>query len=631
MAESKDSALSRRLLYGTILVGILILCNLGLFGVLLFRSLSEKEISRILLETRSEAEQIALELAGEVERQGGDDLFTALVQEQETQTYIDRVLAKRQIVETVRIYDREGRKVFENIRERNESDADLSSSGISGGPGADGDLSQLDLAAPPLIETEVLHREVPYEVVEVPVGDVGSFVIGISRVELERRAGQLRADLIRSAAPIAVVTVVVLVGAYLFILFLVRRAKKLEGRAKEAEQLAYIGTLASGLAHEIRSPLNSLNLNMQMLEEEAVSNDRRSNHRLFAITRAEITRLENLVTDFLSYARPRPLALAKANAGDLLHELRESLAGQLRLGTVEIVVDDRTGGAEVAVDRDQMRQLLLNLVQNGIAAAEEAGRRPSVRLTAERQGNRVVLAVEDNGAGIPPELHRAGVRPLLFDAQGRDGPRPRHRPPHRPRPRRGARAGEHAGGGHPRPGFSAGRGRPGSGPKSAPALEREVGSGRASPSRGLIDAARRGSVCRSLRARWRPLEPRTTAIRTQSASAFRAERAAARTINERLLLESTMYAIIETGGKQYRVAAGDIIEIERVAKGDGDRVEFSRVLFVGGEGSVRTGTPALDGALVRGVAVSEFAVPRSACSSGRSARATAAPTVIART
>jgi len=71
-----------------------------------------------------------------------------------------------------------------------------------------------------------------------------------------------------------------------------------------------------------------------------------------------------------------------------------------------------------------------------------------------------------------------------------------------------------------------------------------------------------------------------------------------------------MYAIIETGGKQYRVAAGDIIEIERVAKGDGDRVEFSRVLMVGGEGSVRTGTPSLDGTVVRGVAVSEFRGPK---------------------
>ena len=383
------TAFSRRLLYGTILVGIVILCNLGLFGMLLFRSLSEKEIHRILLETRSEAEQIARELAGELERDGGADLFTALVQEQETQTYIDRVLAKREIVETVRIFDRDGTLVFENTRQSSESA---------------GDAPRIDITDPPAIETKVLHREIPYDVVEVPVGDVGSFVIGISRTELERRAGQLRADLIRSAAPIAVLTLAVLVSAYLFILFLVRRAKKLEGRAKEAEQLAYVGTLASGLAHEIRSPLNSLNLNMQMLEEEAVQSDRSSNHRLFAITRSEITRLENLVTDFLSYARPRPLQPRRVRAVDLLVQLRDVLAGQLRQGSFDVAVTDRTGGAEVAVDLDQMRQLLLNLVQNGLAAAEEAGRRPSLQLSAERQGGRVVLGVEDNGVGIPPEL-----------------------------------------------------------------------------------------------------------------------------------------------------------------------------------------------------------------------------------
>ena len=71
-----------------------------------------------------------------------------------------------------------------------------------------------------------------------------------------------------------------------------------------------------------------------------------------------------------------------------------------------------------------------------------------------------------------------------------------------------------------------------------------------------------------------------------------------------------MYAIIETGGKQYRVSAGDIIEIERVAKQDGDRVEFSRVLLVGGDGSVRAGSPVLDGARVRGVAVAETRGPK---------------------
>ena len=71
-----------------------------------------------------------------------------------------------------------------------------------------------------------------------------------------------------------------------------------------------------------------------------------------------------------------------------------------------------------------------------------------------------------------------------------------------------------------------------------------------------------------------------------------------------------MYAIIETGGKQYRVTAGDVIEIERDARVDGERVEFSRVLLVGGDGGPRLGAPALDGAVVRGVALGESRGPK---------------------
>jgi large subunit ribosomal protein L21 len=71
-----------------------------------------------------------------------------------------------------------------------------------------------------------------------------------------------------------------------------------------------------------------------------------------------------------------------------------------------------------------------------------------------------------------------------------------------------------------------------------------------------------------------------------------------------------MYAIIETGGKQYRVSAGDVIEIERGPGRSGDSVEFSRVLLVGGDGSVRTGTPAIEGAVVRGTALAESRGPK---------------------
>ena len=369
--------------------------------MLLFRSLSEQELRRVLGETRIEAEGLALRLAGEAEREGAD-LFSAIVQEQETQTYIDRVLAQREIVETVRIFDSEGTLVFENRRETTES--------------SEQEPAELDIDEPSSVETKVLRRETPYEVLEVPVGTVGSFVIGLSKTELERRVLVLRRELIRTAAPIAVFTVALLIGAYLLILWLVRRGRRLEGRAREAEQLAYVGTLASGLAHEIRSPLNSLNLNMQMLEEETGAGELSSRRRLFSITRSEITRLENLVTDFLSYARPRPLEIQRVRAVDLLMRLKSVLAGELRAGSVELEVVDSSVGAEVEVDVDQLSQLLLNLVQNGVFAAEKIGRSPHIRLVAERRGGQVLLSVEDNGAGIP-EADRERIFELFYSTR----------------------------------------------------------------------------------------------------------------------------------------------------------------------------------------------------------------------
>jgi len=65
------------------------------------------------------------------------------------------------------------------------------------------------------------------------------------------------------------------------------------------------------------------------------------------------------------------------------------------------------------------------------------------------------------------------------------------------------------------------------------------------------------------------------------------------------------YAVIRTGGKQYRVAPGDIVRIERLAGDVGAPVEFTEVLLTGGEGAVRIGTPLVDGALVRGTIVEQ--------------------------
>jgi signal transduction histidine kinase len=170
--------------------------------------------------------------------------------------------------------------------------------------------------------------------------------------------------------------------------------------------MAYVGTLASGLAHEIRNPLNSLNLNMQMLDED-LPQDAQGGRRLLAITRSEIHRLDGLVTDFLSYARPRPLELDSCAALHLLEHTAAVIAAEAEERGVRLQVIDRSGGAKVQVDRSQIHQALLNLVRNAFAAMESGERAPRLTLTVDKVGaSRLVLEVADNGAGMSPEQQR---------------------------------------------------------------------------------------------------------------------------------------------------------------------------------------------------------------------------------
>lgn len=404
MGRSPNLALSRRLLIASAVFGLFVLCDIALFGWLIFRSLSQREIERVLLETRAEAETLAKQIAGRAERQG--DLYTAVAVERETRTYIDSILRQRDIVRRVEIRDKRGVLVF---RSTNATHLEA----VEPPPGVP-PVGSKELPPPGNVQRSTLEWEsAPFAVpdVEVPIGDLGMLQIGISAPEMGRRIEVLRGELTRQAAFIGVVSVLLLLTAYAGIWLLLRRSRRLELQAAEAERMAYIGTLASGLAHEIRNPLNSLNLNMQMLEEEIDEyGSAPTGKRLLSITRSEISRLEHLVTDFLAYAKPRPLELEEVPAVWLLERVPEVLAGEIQKRRARVEVEDRSGAAQVRVDRGQMSQLLLNLAQNALAASEEAGRTPLLRLAARRQGPSVLLEVEDNGVGIPPE-----EQPRIFD------------------------------------------------------------------------------------------------------------------------------------------------------------------------------------------------------------------------
>lgn len=377
-----------------VLLGLFVLVDLGLFGWLLFRSLSQKEIERVLLETRREAES----LADRIERRAsaeGHDLYTAVAVERETLTYVDSILAQREIVNTVEFFDHEGRLVMR---------ADTDSLVYEQDP----ELELESREVPPQRSTETSEREATYYDVQVPIGELGTIQIGISRSEMERRIGSLRRELVGKTLLTGLSTVALIVVAALLITYLWRRGRELQDAAEEAARLAYVGTLASGLAHEIRSPLNALSLNMQLLEEEVGPG---SGRKLFSITRDEIGRLDRLVGDFLSYARPRAAERRVVAVAEVLGRARDVLAPQLCRQGVLLKIEDATEGGSIDVDPEQWNQLLLNLLQNAVAATEETGRRPKVSLRAVRAGGQIAIEVADNGVGI-----EAADRERVFEA-----------------------------------------------------------------------------------------------------------------------------------------------------------------------------------------------------------------------
>ena len=407
---------SARLLRWALFIGVLVLLDLALLGFLMFRSASERETSRALTEVRTEAEQLAREIALSVDHLGMD-LFTAMATRTEIQGYIDSILSHRTIVQEVLVIDTAGNLVFRNLPPRGETGA------------ADGERLDGLAEARARALRDGLSQTNGTERVEVPISEAGTLVVFVSRQELDQRSQDLLSDLMRLTLFIAGFTALLFGVVYALLFRMVRRTRELEDQAREAERLAYVGTLASGLAHEIRSPLNSLSLNMQMLAEyvpggspdaqsslpkEALAEPvrRDSVNRLLSITRSEISRLEGLVTDFLAYARPSRPELVTVRAVELMEHLSEVLRGRIRADEVAYVLEDESAGAAVEVDRAQLNQLLLNLVDNALAATERV-ENPVIRLRVDCQGDWVRLCVGDNGVGMSPE-HQEQMFDLFF-------------------------------------------------------------------------------------------------------------------------------------------------------------------------------------------------------------------------
>ena len=179
----------------------------------------------------------------------------------------------------------------------------------------------------------------------------------------------------------------------------VTRENTLSARVRQSEKLAAVGTLAAGLAHEIRNPLNGAQLHITFLER-ALRKGSAGEDALEAIVviREEIRRLGALVSEFLNFARPKPIELQPTSVRALCERvlpLTATPAGS------SIVVQGQLPSTDFLVEMDagKMEQVLLNLLRNAVEALEPAGS-GTVTLRARRKPRFAVIEVEDDGPGL---------------------------------------------------------------------------------------------------------------------------------------------------------------------------------------------------------------------------------------
>lgn len=174
-------------------------------------------------------------------------------------------------------------------------------------------------------------------------------------------------------------------------------------RTLRAERLAAVGTLAAGLAHEVRNPLNSASLQLQVLRRRIDKGNVAPEALLpvIAIVDDEIRRLGRLVNDFLAFARPSPMSVNAAPLDELVGSVVVQLEPEVAAEGCALTLD-LLAPVRVDVDTERLRQVLLNLVRNAIEASSGGGTIIIRTRPADAEGFASV-EIEDDGPGIPED------------------------------------------------------------------------------------------------------------------------------------------------------------------------------------------------------------------------------------
>ncbi len=166
-------------------------------------------------------------------------------------------------------------------------------------------------------------------------------------------------------------------------------------------RLAFIGALAGGLAHEIKNPLSSMNLNLQLLKEDIKQTPENEKlHKKIDIIQRESIRLEDILNDFLRFAKRKEPQLRLESPDEIVNEIVVFMAPEARQNSVVIKKESNADIPKALIDRNLFKQALLNIVINAEQAMPDGG---ELTIKISYKTGKIVFDILDNGKGIKPE------------------------------------------------------------------------------------------------------------------------------------------------------------------------------------------------------------------------------------
>jgi len=186
---------------------------------------------------------------------------------------------------------------------------------------------------------------------------------------------------------------------------------KLEHRIRESERMAYIGQVTTSLSHEIRNPLSSVQMNLQILKknESLKGNDQRR----IDISIREVRRLEHILKELLDFAKPIQLKFQRFALNNMIRSCSELLEIKFREKGVCLVIDLASGMPHIRADKEKLEQAIINLLLNALEASPQDGQ-ITVRSSfmSQNEGAYQVMFV-DQGCGVPENQIGAIFEPFF--------------------------------------------------------------------------------------------------------------------------------------------------------------------------------------------------------------------------